>query len=96
MKPFNYFDKGTLAIIGRSRAVADLPGNLHLNGFMAWIIWLLVHLYYSIGFRNKLVVMSNWIYHFFTYQKGNRLIITPYVRKEDKAGQALITRYQQE
>ena len=96
MKPFNYFDKGTLAIIGRSRAVADLPGNLHLNGFMAWIIWLLVHLYYSIGFRNKLVVMSNWIYHFFSYQKGNRLIITPYVRKEDKAGQALITRYQQE
>ena len=96
LKPFSYFDKGTLAIIGRSRAVADLPGNLHLSGFIVWVTWLLVHIYYSIGFRNKLVVMSNWIYHFFTYQIGNRLIIRPFVRKEDKVGQALITRYQEE
>lgn len=96
LKPFRYFDKGTLAIIGRSRAVADLPGGLHISGFLAWITWLLVHVYYSVGFRNKLVVISNWIYRFFTYQPGNRLIIRPFVRKEDKAGQELISRYQEE
>jgi NADH dehydrogenase len=96
LKPFRYFDKGTLAIIGRSRAVADLPGNLHISGFLAWMTWLLVHIYYSVGFRNKLVVVSNWIYRFFTYQRGSRLIIRAFVRKEDKAGQALINRYQEE
>jgi NADH:ubiquinone reductase (H+-translocating) len=96
MKPFSYFDKGTLAIIGRSRAVADLPGNLHLSGFFAWMTWLFVHIYYSIGFRNKLVVISNWTYRFFTYQRGNRLIITSFVRKEDKAGQEFVTRNQEE
>ena len=96
LRPFHYFDKGTLAIIGRSRTVADLPGNLHVSGFIVWMIWLLVHFYYSVGFRNKLVVLSNWIYHFFTYQRGNRLIIRPFVRKEDKVGQELITRYQEE
>ncbi len=94
--PFNYFNKGNLAIIGRNGAVADLPGNIHMYGFPAWITWLVVHIYYSIGFRNKLVVMSNWIYRFFTYQRANRLIIRPFVRKEDKAGQELINRYQQE
>ena len=96
LKPFRYFDKGTLAIIGRSRAVADLPGNLHLSGFFAWITWLLVHIYYSVGFRNKLVVMINWIYRFFTYQPGNRLIIRAFVREEDKVGQEFINRYQEE
>jgi NADH:ubiquinone reductase (H+-translocating) len=77
LKPFSYLDKGTLAIIGRSRAVADLPGNIHISGFLAWMTWLVVHIYYSIGFRNKLVVISNWIYRFFTYQRGNRLSSDP-------------------
>ena len=95
-EPFEYFDKGSLAIIGRNRAVADLPGNLKLGGFVAWMAWLFVHIYYLIGFRNKLVVISNWIYRFFTYERGNRLIIRPFVRKEDKAGQELISRYQEE
>lgn len=94
--PFRYFDKGTLAIIGRSRAVGDLPGNLHINGFLAWMTWLIIHICYSIGFRNKLVVMSNWIYRFFTYQRGNRLILRPFVREDDKAGRDLIYRYQEE
>jgi NADH dehydrogenase len=96
LKPFRYFDKGTLAIVGRKRAVADLPGNLHVSGFLAWITWLLVHIYYSIGFKNKLVVFSNWIYHFFTYQPGSRLIIRAFVREGDKAGQEFIGRYQEE
>jgi NADH dehydrogenase len=94
MKPFKYFNKGDLAIIGRNRAVADLPGKIHLGGFLAWIAWLFVHIYYLIGFRNKLVVMSNWVYRFFTYERGNRLIIRPFVRKGDKVGQEFVNRYQ--
>jgi NADH dehydrogenase len=96
MKPFKYFNKGDLAIIGRNRAVADLPGKIHLGGFLAWITWLFVHIYYLIGFRNKLVVMSNWVYRFFTYERGNRLIIRPFVRKGDKVGQEFVNRYQGE
>ncbi|KIC94186.1 NAD(P)/FAD-dependent oxidoreductase [Flavihumibacter solisilvae] len=96
LKPFNYFNKGTLAVIGRNGAVGDLPGKLHLKGFFAWITWLFVHIYYLVGFRNKLVVFSNWIYRFFTYQRSNRLIIRPFVRQEDKAGQEFIRRYQED
>ena len=96
MKPFKYFDKGNLAIIGRNGAVADLPGNLHVSGFFAWITWLIVHIYYSVGFRNKLVVVSNWIYRFFTYQRGNRLILRAYVREGDKQGMEFVRRYQDE
>ncbi|WP_192823322.1 NAD(P)/FAD-dependent oxidoreductase [Rufibacter sp. LB8] len=88
--PFEYFDKGSLAIIGRNRAVADLPKNLHLTGFIAWIAWLFVHIYYLIGFRNKLVVLANWVYKFFTYENGTRLIIRPFLRKEDLAGQEFV------
>ena len=96
LKPFRYFNKGDLAVIGRNQAVGDFPGRLHLGGFLPWMIWLVVHIYYSIGFRNKLIVISNWIYRFFTYQRGNRLIIRPFVRKEDKAGQEFINRYQED
>lgn len=93
MKPFHYFDKGTLAIIGRNRAVADFPGNLHAGGFFVWITWLVVHIWYSVGFRNKLVVISNWVYRFFTYQRANRLIIRPFLQADDKAGQEFVSRY---
>lgn len=96
LKRFRYFDKGTLAIIGRNRAVADFPGNIHLSGVFVWLIWLFVHVCYSVGFRNKLVVISNWVYRFFTYQRANRLIIRPFLRKDDKAGQEFIDRYRQE
>ncbi len=87
IRPFSYFDKGSLAIVGRSRAVADLPKNLHLSGFIAWVAWLFVHIVYLVGFRSKLVVLSNWIYRLFTYDRGTRLIIRPFVRKDDKVGQ---------
>ena len=96
MKLFRYFNKGDLAIIGRNRAVGDFPGKLHLGGFFPWLIWVTVHIYYSIGFRNKLVVITNWMYRFFTYQRGNRLIIRPFVRKDDTAGQEFISRYQED
>ncbi|MCY7353442.1 MAG: NAD(P)/FAD-dependent oxidoreductase [Cytophagaceae bacterium] len=90
-EPFEYFDKGSLAIVGRSRAVADLPGNIHLSGVIAWLVWLFVHIAYLIGFRNKLIVFSNWMYRFFTYERGTRLIIRPYVRKDDVAAQEFVT-----
>ncbi|KAB7729026.1 NAD(P)/FAD-dependent oxidoreductase [Rudanella paleaurantiibacter] len=92
MEPFRYFNKGNLAIVGRNRAVADLPRNLHLKGFLAWATWLFVHIFYLIGFRNKLVVLSNWIYRFFTYQRGTRLIIRPFVRKEDVQAQEFLVK----
>ncbi|GAB4035660.1 NAD(P)/FAD-dependent oxidoreductase [Spirosoma gilvum] len=88
--PFEYFDKGSLAIVGRSRAVADLPGNLHLGGFIAWMAWLFVHIWYLVGFRSKLIVFSNWMYRLFTYQRGTRIIIRPFVRKDDKVGQEIL------
>jgi NADH:ubiquinone reductase (H+-translocating) len=70
---FRYFDKGNLATIGRARAVADLHG-LKLSGFPAWLTWLLVHLYYLIGFENRLVVLIRWSYNFFTRGRGGRVI----------------------
>lgn len=78
MKPFKYIDKGTMATIGRNRAVADLPGNLKFGGFVAWIIWMFVHLMYLVSFRQKLITLGNWIWNYFTYDKGTRLIIRPF------------------
>jgi NADH dehydrogenase len=70
---FHYFDKGSLATIGRSRAIADL-GWIKLSGFPAWVAWLVVHLFFLIGFRNRLLVMIDWAYSYFTYKRGVRLI----------------------
>jgi NADH:ubiquinone reductase (H+-translocating) len=70
---FRYRDKGNLATIGRARAVADLRG-LHVAGFLAWMIWLFVHLVYLIGFENRAVVIVRWAYNFLTHGRGGRLI----------------------
>jgi NADH:ubiquinone reductase (H+-translocating) len=72
-KPFHYTDKGNLATIGRARAVADIKG-LHLSGFIAWYTWLAVHLFYLIGFQNRLLVLVRWSFSFFTHGRGARLI----------------------
>jgi NADH:quinone reductase (non-electrogenic) len=72
-RPFRYSDKGTLATIGRARAVADTRG-LRLSGFPAWMIWLVVHLYYLIGFENRALVLLRWAYSFFSRGRGARLI----------------------
>ncbi|RIJ43080.1 NAD(P)/FAD-dependent oxidoreductase [Pontibacter oryzae] len=93
LEPFKYNDKGSLAIIGRNRAVADLPKNLHFGGFLAWAIWLFVHVMALVGFRNKLVVLSNWVYKFFTYENGTRLIIRPFYRRDDRAKRKFIEKY---
>jgi NADH dehydrogenase len=71
--PFRYFDKGNLAVIGRVAAVADL-GKVHLWGWVAWMIWLFIHIAYLIGFDNRLVVMMEWAYNYFTFNRGARLI----------------------
>lgn len=73
LAPFKYRDKGTLATIGRAHAVADIKG-LRLSGFPAWLTWLVVHLFYLIGFENRLLVLLQWSYSFFTHGRGTRLI----------------------
>ena len=75
MKPFKYLDKGSMATIGKNKAVVDLPGGLHVGGFFAWLIWMFIHIMYLIGFRNKLITLNNWIWSYLTYDKGTRLII---------------------
>ncbi len=71
--PFHYRDKGMLATIGRARAVADVPG-LRFSGFIAWLTWLLVHIFYLIGFENRAVVLLRWAYSYATRGRGSRLI----------------------
>jgi NADH:ubiquinone reductase (H+-translocating) len=70
---FEYLDKGSLATIGRSHAVADF-GKLHFSGYFAWLSWLFIHLLFLIGFRNRLFVMTEWAWAYFTYNHGARLI----------------------
>ncbi len=75
-KPFKYKDLGTMATIGRNKAVAEI-GRFKIKGFFAWLIWLFIHLYALIGVRNKLIVFINWIWNYFTYDQSLRLIINP-------------------
>jgi NADH dehydrogenase len=70
---FRYVDKGTMATIGRSRAVAEVAG-LRLSGLLAWLAWLSVHIFYLIDFRNRLFVLIDWAWSYFTYRRGSRLI----------------------
>jgi len=79
-KSFNYIDKGSLATIGKKSAVADF-GKLHLKGLFGWIIWSTVHLFSISGFKNKLIVGITWMINYFTYDKGNRIIIRKYKSK---------------
>ena len=78
--PFRYHDKGSLATIGRNKAVADLP-KIRLHGFIAWITWIVVHIFYLIGFRNKVIVMIDWVWSYLSYNKAIRLIIRPFRRE---------------
>jgi NADH dehydrogenase len=70
---FHYFDKGSLATIGRAAAVAEI-GKIHISGFVAWLAWLFVHIFFLIGFRNRLLVMIQWAWSYVTYERGARLI----------------------
>ncbi len=75
MKPFKYFDKGSMATVGRNRAVVDLPNKMSFQGFFAWFVWLFVHLMFIIGFKNRLLILTSWVWNYFTYDRSNRLII---------------------
>lgn len=75
--PFEYHDKGTMATVGRNRAVVDLE-KMRFSGFSAWFIWMFVHLWFLIGFRNRLVTFFNWVYNYVNYDKAARLIIRPF------------------
>ncbi|KYG83417.1 NAD(P)/FAD-dependent oxidoreductase [Roseivirga echinicomitans] len=89
MKPFEFIDKGSMATVGRNRAVVDMP-KFTFGGFPAWLVWMFVHLLSIIGFRNRLVVFSNWVWNYFTYDRGTRLIIRTFVRdKNYKQGESL-------
>jgi NADH dehydrogenase len=72
-QPFRYRDKGSLATIGRARAVANL-GKVRFGGFLAWVAWLAVHIWYLIGFRNRFLVFLNWAWNYLTFRRGARII----------------------
>lgn len=80
MKPFDYNDKGSMATIGRNKAVVDLP-KYHFNGVFAWFVWMFVHLFSLIGFKNKAVVFLNWVYNYIRFDREGRLIIRPYKKR---------------
>ncbi len=73
VSPFRYRDYGMLAVIGRSRAIVQM-GKVELSGFLAWLLWSCAHIFFLIGFRNRLIVMLNWAWSFLTFQRGARLI----------------------
>lgn len=81
IKPFQYFDKGSMATVGRNRAVMESNG-IKMGGFVAWSAWLTVHIMSLIGFRNKISVTVGWLYNYFTYDRTLRLIIRPFKKKE--------------
>ncbi len=77
MKPFKYHDKGSMATVGRNKAVVDLP-RFKFQGVFAWFVWMFVHLFFLIGFRNRMVVFINWVYNYVRFDREARLIIRPY------------------
>lgn len=83
MKPFHYKDKGSMATIGRDKAVVDLPG-WRFGGWFAWFVWMFVHLVSLVGFRNKVIALTNWVIQYFQYNKSVRLIIRPYEGKKEE------------
>lgn len=81
LKPFRYKNKGTMAIVGRNRAVADI-GKLHFKGFTAWLTWLFIHLFSIIGFKNKMITVIDWAFSYFSHDSSLRLIISPKNREK--------------
>jgi len=83
LKPYKYFNKGALATVGRNLAVADLPG-IRFTGFIAWMLWLIVHLMEILGVKNRLFVFINWAWSYFTYDQSLRLMIRPKGKEEEE------------
>ena len=76
LPPFRYFDKGSLAVIGRAAAVAQI-GPLHMSGLLAWLTWLFIHLMYLVEFSNRVLVFIQWGFLYLTFNRGARLITGP-------------------
>ncbi|MHB1178635.1 MAG: NAD(P)/FAD-dependent oxidoreductase [Daejeonella sp.] len=79
-EPFKYFDKGSMATVGRNKAVVDI-GRIRFQGIFAWFVWMFVHLMSLVGFRNKVVTFVNWVWSYFSYDRGTRLIIRRFNRE---------------
>lgn len=79
IEKFSYFDKGTMATVGRNKAVVDI-GKIHFQGIFAWYTWMFVHLMTLVGFRNKIIVFVNWAWSYFSYDRGTRLIIRTFAK----------------
>ena len=75
LAPFSYFDKGSMATIGRNKAVVDMKGGIRFQGVFAWYVWMFVHLMSLVGFRNKVFTFLSWMWSYFTFDRSNRLII---------------------
>lgn len=84
IEPFKYKDLGSMATVGRNRAVVDLP-KMKFGGRMAWYVWLFVHLFSILGVKNKIFIFLNWIWNYFTYDHSLRLIINPSKKNTDKS-----------
>lgn len=80
---FNFKNKGTMATVGRNKAVVELP-SLKFQGFMAWLTWVFIHLVLLVGFRNKLIALVNWWWSYLNYDRGVRLIVRPFDRKRKR------------
>jgi len=79
LEPFKYFDKGSMATVGRNKAVVDI-GKIRFQGVFAWFTWMFVHLMSLVGFRNKIIVFVNWLWSYFSYDRGTRLIIRTFAK----------------
>ncbi|MGZ4037182.1 MAG: NAD(P)/FAD-dependent oxidoreductase, partial [Bacteroidia bacterium] len=80
-KKFSYKDRGSMATIGRNKAVADLS-MIRLQGIIAWYVWMFVHLMSIVGFRNRLIVFINWAWNYFSFDRAIRIIVRPYEKKK--------------
>ncbi len=80
-KPFSYFDKGSLATVGRGKAVLDM-GRLHLSGFLGWMVWAVVHITFLVNFRSRIAAMASWTFAYI-FQTGVNELITKPARSED-------------
>jgi NADH dehydrogenase len=85
LSPFRYHDKGSMATVGRNRAVVDLP-HVKFSGFAAWLTWMFVHLMSIVGVKNRLVIFINWLWNYLTYDQSLRLIIRTAVKSENNSG----------
>ncbi|HUG83271.1 MAG TPA: NAD(P)/FAD-dependent oxidoreductase, partial [Euzebya sp.] len=77
MRPFRYIDKGSMATIGRRAAVAQVPGGIRVSGSLAWVAWLVLHIYFLIGYRNRLSVLLNWAWNYLTWDRAARVVAGP-------------------